>query len=70
MNKIKMTGIALIGLGTIEHTAGRLLRNRRLQAAGFARQVSGQSKVAIGAAMLRVGGRLHATRQTETTLKD
>lgn len=71
MNKTKMAGIALIGLGTIEHTAGRLLRNRRMQANGFARQISGQSKLAIGAAMLRVGGRLQAVRpQRQESIKN
>ncbi len=69
MNKTRMTGIALIGLGTIEHTAGRLLRNRRLQANGFALQISGQSKMAIGAAMLRIGGRLQAARAQRATLQ-
>lgn len=70
MNKIKITGIALIGLGAIEHTAGRLLRNRRMQATGFAHRISGQSKVAIGAAMLRIGGRLHAGKSREMAIKD
>ncbi len=63
MNKIKMTGIALIGLGTLEQAGGRLLASRRLRARGFAHQVAGQSKFAIGTAMARVGGRLHAVRQ-------
>ncbi len=69
MNKTKMTGIALIGLGTLEHTAGFLLRSRRLQANGFALQISGRSKVAIGAAMMRVGGRLQAAKGQQATLR-
>lgn len=62
MNKIKMTGIGLIGLGAIENAAGRMLASRKLLARGFAHRVAGQSKVAIGTAMARVGGRLHAVR--------
>ena len=69
MNRIKVTGIALIGLGAIEHTAGRLLRSRRMQASGFARRMAGQSKVAIGGAMLRIGGRLQAAKSPSLSLK-
>lgn len=69
MNKTRITGIALIGLGALEHGAGRLLRSRRMQASGFAHHISGQSKLAIGAAMLRVGGRLHAAKYPAVAAK-
>jgi uncharacterized protein YjbJ (UPF0337 family) len=68
MNKIKLTGIGLIGLGTVERTAGRMLASRKMQARGFAHQVAGQSKVAIGTAMSRVGGRLQAVRRPEVAV--
>ena len=62
MNRIKLTGIALIGLGTIENAGGRILASRSLLARGFAHRVAGQSKFAIGTAMARVGSRLHRVR--------
>lgn len=63
MNKIKLAGIALIGLGTIQQSAGSVLRSRRMQASGFAWRVSGESKLAIGTAMVRIGGRLQAVKK-------
>ena len=63
MNGIKIRGIGLITLGTIEHTAGMLLRNRRMQSAGFAHRISGASKLAIAHAMVRIGARLQAAKE-------
>lgn len=63
MNGIKIRGIGLITLGTIEHTAGVLLRSRRMQSAGFAHRVSGASKLAIAHAMVRIGARLQAAKE-------
>ena len=62
MNRIKFNGMALIGAGSILHATGRLLRSRRLQANGFALQIAGQSRWAIGDATLRVWARLHPAR--------
>lgn len=58
MNQTKLNGMALIGIGRLHHAAGLLLRNRRMQAAGFALEIAGQSQLAIGSAMLRIGSRL------------
>lgn len=63
MNGTRIRGIGLITLGTIEHTAGTLLRNRRMQSAGFAHRISGASKLAIAHAMVRIGARLQAAKQ-------
>ena len=68
MNKIKFNGMALIGVGAMLHATGMVLGNRRLQANGFALQIAGQSRWAIGDATLRVGARLHPVRPVRTTL--
>ncbi len=68
MNKTKFNGMALMGVGGMLHATGKLLRNRRLQASGFALQIAGQSRWAIGDATLRVGARLHPPRPTRSGL--
>ena len=68
MNKIKFNGMALIGAGNMLHATGRLLRSRRLQANGFALQIAGQSRWAIGDATLRVGARLHSAKPPRWSL--
>ena len=68
MNKIKLNGMALMSVGGMLHATGRMLRSRRLQASGFALQIAGQSRWAIGEATLRVGARLHPARSQPTSL--
>lgn len=68
MNKIKLNGMALMGVGSMLQATGKMLRSRRMQANGFALQIAGQSRWAIGDATLRVGTRLHPVRPTRTTL--
>ena len=68
MNKIKFNGMALIGVGAMLHATGRIFGSRRLQANGFALQIAGQSRWAIGDATLRVGARLHPARRARTSL--
>lgn len=68
MNKIKLNGMALIGVGVMLHASGRMLRSRRLQASGFALQIAGQSRWAIGDATLRVGARLHPVKPARMSL--
>lgn len=63
MNGTRIKGIGLITLGTIEHTAGMLLRSRRMQSAGFAHRIAGASKLAIARATVRIGARLQAAKQ-------
>ena len=63
MNGTKIRGIGLITLGTIETTAGTILRSRRMQSAGFAHRIAGASKLAIAHAMVRIGVRLEAAKQ-------
>ena len=67
MNGTKIRGIGLITLGTIEHTAGRLIGSRRMQAAGFAHRIAGASKLAIAHAMVRIGVRLQAAKQVRSS---
>ena len=68
MNKIKFNGMALMSVGSVLRATGKVFRNRRMQANGFALQIAGQSRWAIGDATLRVGARLHPARPTRMTL--
>lgn len=68
MNKIKFNGMTLMSVGAMLQATGKMLGSRRLQANGFALQIAGQSRWAIGDATLRVGARLHPARPVRMDL--